>query len=271
MTDTEERLEAVKTAPRSVSQVQKYNECPYAFYLERVEKAWQKPAAWFPQGTAVHAAAEHHERSNRTSTVEELSEVYAESYAEEVNGYLADTPNPRYWFRSGPYDGEADIERRFDLGQAQVGRYVEYYDNHPDEVIWRTPGGEPGIELGFTAELGGVAVRGYIDAVIHHPNYGVIVRDNKSGNKPGNGFQLAVYAEGIRQEHEQSVAIGDYWMGRNGKPTVPYHLTGWDYEALSAEFSAIDEGVKAERFDPKPEPNKCGFCQVKTACEFSAG
>lgn len=257
------------TAPRSVSQYKEWMRCPYAYYLHRVEKVWERPAAWLPQGLAVHEAAEEYERSGRTMPLADAEDVYKASYAKHTNRLAEETPNLNYWFASGPYRGEADIERRFSLGLEQVERYINYYENAaPSEVIWMTPDGEPGIELGFNIDLEGVRVRGYIDAVVEHPKHGVIVRDNKTGNNPGDDFQLAVYAEAIRQTYGQEITTGDYWMGRKGKPTVPYKLSDWGYESLADEFRKLDEGVKSGEFTPDPEPDKCRFCPVNASCSF---
>jgi putative RecB family exonuclease len=278
---------------RSVSQVNEYEDCPHRYYLNRRLKAWSRPAAWFPQGLAVHEAAEAFEKSERTLSLEDTEEVYRESYVKHTNRMTADTPNFEYWFKSGPYGGEADIERRFGLGLAQVGRYVDYYtEQAPDEVIWITPDGTPAIELRFDIDLDGVKVRGFIDQIvmikpkIPKPKsrskkalaeYAEQVantpakptpRDVKSGNKPGGFFQLGVYDVAVEELFGNKADVGDYWMGRTGKPTQLYDLSEWGREQVTEKFHEVDEGIRAERFDPKPSADKCGFCSVSSACEF---
>jgi putative RecB family exonuclease len=264
------RLETIKSQPRSVSQLQQYQKCGYAFYLQRVARVWQRPAAWLPQGTAFHSAAEEYEKSDRTMTLAEMEEAFRTHYAADVNRLCDETPRLDFWFRSGPYDGEKDIERRYKKGLEQVERYHRYYEEtHPEQTIWVAPDGTPGIELSFNIGLGGVRVRGFIDAVVIA--YGrVIVRDNKTGKKPGNELQLAVYAEAIRQTYGEPINHGDYWMAEKGKPTVLYDLFEWGSYELATEFDAMDQGVKAERFEPQPDPDKCMFCPVSHACRFAA-
>lgn len=256
---------------RSVSQLKEYQKCPHAYYLHRIERAWERPAAWLPQGLGVHEAAEEFEKSGRTMSTEEAQEVYRESYAKHTNRLCEDTPNFNYWFASGPYKGEQDIERRFGLGLEQVAKYVDYYtESHPEEVIWITPEGEPAIELGFNIDLDGVQVRGFIDQVIEHPAHGTHVRDIKSGNQPGDDFQLAVYAVAINQMHGTSIDTGDYWMGRQGKPTKEiYKLNFWDREKVSEEFHKVDAGIRAGDFPASPEDSKCRFCPVSASCTFA--
>lgn len=176
---------------RSVSQRNSYDRCKYAYYLARVLKVWQKPAAWLPMGSAVHAAAEAWEKSGRTMTVAEAQDVFREEYANEVSKYTEVTPNFDWWFASGPYKAEDDLPRRYDLGLEHVERYIEWALAHPDEKVWIAPGyidprcesgvdhaddcdcREPQLasELGFEFMAGDVPVRGFIDLVIEvtHP------------------------------------------------------------------------------------------------------
>lgn len=264
-------LEKFKTAPRSVSQVNAWRRCSYAVYLERVKRVWQRPAAWLPQGTAVHKAAEEYERSGRLMPLDEAQDVFRESYAEEVNRYCEGTPNFDYWFASGPYKGEADIERRYGIGLGQVENYLNYYQGKGNrEWIWTAPDGTKGIELPFEVDLDGITVRGYIDAVIIHPDHGLLVRDNKTGNKPGDDFQLKVYAVALETLYGVEAKTGDYWMGRTGEPTkVPYDLTRITTDEVVEEFHKVDEEIKSEVFVPTDDKSKCDFCPVSSSCPFA--
>lgn len=248
----------------SVSQYKQYERCPYSWYLSRVQKAWQRPAAWLPQGSAVHEAGEAWERSGRTMTLEEMQSVYTESYDNHVNTYCDITPNLEWWFWSGPYNGELDINRRYDLGLEQCGRMINWYEKHPDEVVWIAPDGTPGIEIGFDIDLDGIEIRGFIDLVLQDS-----VRDNKTGNKPGDDFQLGVYAVALKEQYGLEVQQGDYWMGRTGKPTKPYDLTDWTRETVRDKFVELRDNINAERFQADPEPSKCRFCDVSYSCQYS--
>lgn len=257
------------TEHRSVSQLKLYERCPYAYKLSRLEKVWQRPAAWLPQGSAVHEAAEAYERSGRQLTVEETQDVFRESYANHVNAYTETTPDFSAWFKSGPYAGDVDVERRYGIGLEQVEKYIDWYMNYPDEVIWIAPDGTPGIEIGFDIDLDGVQVRGFIDAVIVRDGE-VIVRDNKTGNKPGDDFQLGVYAVALAEQYgiDRPLA-GDYWMGRTGKPTALYDLSAWTREAVSERFRWLEDNIAAGNFDPEPDSSKCRFCDVSWACDYA--
>jgi putative RecB family exonuclease len=261
----------LEAKPRSVSQFKEYTECPYRYRLKRIDKEWERPAAWFPQGLAVHEAVEAYERSERTMSLDEVQDVYRASYQKHTNRMCAETPNFDYWFRSGPYRGKEDVERRYKLGLEQVERYLAYCAGKGlKEVIWITPDGTPAIELAVSGMFGNVEVRGYLDQANQYPKGEIRIRDVKSGNSPGDDFQLAVYARQLEMRYDITVRRGDYWMGRTGGPTVPFDLSEWTYERLTDVFGEMDEGVRSERFDPAPEPSKCRFCSVSSSCEFKA-
>lgn len=254
----------------SVSQLKQYERCPHSYYLSRIEKVWQRPAAWLPQGSAVHEAGEAWEKSGRTMTLEEAQAVYTESYDNHVNSYCDVTPNFDWWFRSGPYGGEADIERRYEIGKGQVEKMLSWYEKHPEDVVWLAPDGTPGIELGFDIDLDGVLVRGFIDLVLYNGcGDEMHVRDNKTGNNPGDDFQLGVYKVGLEETYGGYCPTGDYWMGRTGKPTITMDLSDWTREAVRDKFLELQNNVNAGKFDPDPEPSKCRFCDVSYSCAYS--
>lgn len=257
---------------RSFSQLSQYARCPYSYYLARVEKAWDKPAAWLPMGTGVHEAAEKWELSGRTMSLSEVQEVFKEAYVRDTNRLLGETPNTALWFGSGPYRGQTDITRRYKLGLEHVERYLAWYAEHPDQAPlgWFDEDGTQklSVELPFKIEIGGVMVRGFIDWVGFKDGK-VIVRDNKTGNKPGGPEQLATYALAVEDRWPaHHVEEGDFFMTRTGKPTKPYILTQAVKEQLAEDFAAMDENVKAEKFPPLPEASKCMFCSVRDSCSF---
>lgn len=276
MTTEAERLIEAKTSPRSVSQVQLYDKCAYAWYLRYValdvngEKIWDRPAAWLPMGTAVHAAAEVWERSSRSMPLEAAQEAYVAVYVEETDKYLSKATMDT-WSHSGPYNGEADIERRFTIGLDHVRAYIDYFTTGKGskDVVWIADDGTPGLELGFEFDLDGVAVRGYVDAVYQTPG-GLVVSDTKTGIHPGDEFQLGTYGVALREVHGLAVQRGQFFMTRKGKPTAPIDLFEIGREEISSRYAVMDAAVKAEKFDPSPDPEKCGRCGFNSYCPFVA-
>jgi len=271
------RMQTVKAMSRSVSQAQLYLDdlggCAYRYYLSRVIRVWDRPAAWLPQGTAVHGAAEWWERGGRKASLAAMLKVYQDLYRKGIEELLEKTPNPGVWSASGRYEGQADILRRADIGAKQVEAYFNYYVNQkPGEVIWLTPDGTPAIELEFKVQFGNVWVRGYIDQIIQEITDSVIqiiVRDIKTGASPGGIFQLGTYRYAMMEKYDVDIASGDYWMGKNGRPTHYYNLAAMSKDQVVELYERTDEGIKAESFEPSPSPLKCGRCSVATSCKYA--
>ncbi|CAA79445.1 exonuclease [Fromanvirus L5] len=286
MTDTKTLLPL-----RSVSQLNQYTRCPQAYKLARIDKVWARPAAWLPQGTAFHTVAEVYEKAlaeGREMSLERAQEIFREEYAKDIGALCDETPNFEWWFWSGPYNGERDIERRFHLGLEQVEKFIAWRKDKGQQ-IWTTPGRgicsteawkdtnckeceqpKPAIELPFNIELDGIRVRGFIDAVVV-VNGELRVRDYKTGNSPGDDFQLGVYALAVAMTYDvEAPKTGDYFMaGKKGikaKPTAPYDLTDWTRERITERFHEVEARIQAGDFEPLPEPDKCGFCDVNYSC-----
>lgn len=262
---------------RSVSQLNQYLRCPQAYKLGRIDKVWARPAAWLPQGTAVHAVAEQFEKrryAGNPMSLEEARELFREEYAAGINELTEETPNFDWWFWSGPYNGERDIERRFQIGLEQVEKFVAWRES-PGQTIWVTPDGTPAIELEFSIELDGIIVRGFIDAVVLDHSGALRVRDYKTGNSPGDDFQLGVYSVAIEELYGIKPAYGDYFMvGKKGaQPRIsgPYDLSPWTRDVVAARFREVEARIQAGDFEPDPEPNKCGFCDVNYSCPVFTG
>lgn len=253
---------------RSVSQRNTYDRCAYRYRLERIDKVWQRPASWLSQGLGVHVAMEHWEKNDREPSIEELVGVYRDEFVRSIEEQSETTPNFDYWFGSGPYSGPADIERRFGIGEEQLKGLVAYCLAHPEDKIWTTPDGEKAIELGFDVELGGVRVKGFIDQIVETPR-GLIVRDIKTGAKPGDKFQLAVYAEAMNIIHGVEIEWGDYFMGKTGKPTRAIPITKEDREEVHGVFTRLDKNIESNEFPPNPSSNNCRMCAVNTSCQYS--
>lgn len=254
---------------RSVSQLQQYRRCPYAYYLARVRKVWQRPAAWLPHGTAFHSAREAYERSGRTLSKDQLKDIFAERYAADCTKLLRETPNTDFWSASGPYRAWDDFPRRFGLGLEMCDRYVDYYTEHPDERIWTTPSGDLAVELEVWLNCDGVAVVCFIDGIFEHPKYELIVRDDKTGKTPGDALQLKVYAMAVNREFNTEITRGDYWMGQTGRPGRMRDLNQISDAEVVDAFAQLDADVHAEKFDPTPSPDTCRMCSSARDCAFA--
>lgn len=265
---------------RSWSQLSSYEQCPHAYYLERIVRVWTKPAAWFPMGTAVHKAVEEWELSGREMSLEEAQEIFRDTYVEETNRYLSDTPQAIYWQSSGPYNGPQDIIRRMRKGKEHIEGYINWYtdEKHKHLVPWVTDDGKMAIELEFEIDLDGVMVKGAIDSVKQDlerffPREHLIVEDVKSGANPGNIGQPELYKIAVEEMYPTAtVKWGQFFMTAKGKPfplrAGPYDLTEVTRSDIVEKFQRLDSNIKAGDFPAKPEPDKCRRCPVASSCKF---
>jgi putative RecB family exonuclease len=251
---------------RSVSQVSDLEKCGWAYYLSRVEKKSKRPAAWLPQGTAFHEAAEKIESAPGPVTLAQATEWFSEAYDREIGRLGTDEPNLWAWFPSGPYKGEIDIPRRYGIGVMQIESYMRYREKHPEEKIV-TLGDNLAVELAFKVHFGDVEVRGFIDQVVEDGE-GAFARDLKTGKKPGSDFQLGTYAKALLLQYGLDVLRGDYWMAQSAKPTGKYDLSGWSVERLADRYGEADAKIRAEEFEPNPSRENCMFCDVAKHCEY---
>lgn len=252
---------------RSPSQLNEYasdsHGCPYKYYLSRRARVWKRPAPWLAHGTAFHSVVEAFELSDRTMTLEEARQAFRSQYSSLINEELKENPNPKVWEWSGPYNAVKDIPRRLEVGLEQIEGFFRYIQANPSHIPWTDPAGNRWIEKEFRVRFGDVEVVGYIDVVIDgRPE------DYKTGSTPGGDEQLATYAGVLNLEWDLPFTTGRYWMAKQGKPTRPYDLTDWSIERLADVYGELDEAIKAERFDPKPSPDKCRMCPVRDSCEF---
>ncbi|MEU9258992.1 PD-(D/E)XK nuclease family protein [Streptomyces sp. NPDC048212] len=261
----------IETQPRSVSQTEQYEKCAYRFYLQRVERVVERPAAWSFQGTAFHSAAEALELSGRAKGEEELVQLFSDQYAALVNKAMQKEPNLDWWMTAMKKPAGQDIEDRYKLGQQQVRDYVKWSNEAKpitSYVMDPEKGRKVGLELYFKVELGGVPVRGYIDMLVCEEDDDTTrVRDWKTGATKSH-FQLETYKVAVEKRFNLKVNRGDWYMGKTGKLSKTVDLSQVTEEQVAARYAAMDQGVKAGNFPANPGFD-CGFCSVSHACSFS--
>jgi putative RecB family exonuclease len=274
--------QSIETQPRSVSQTEQYEKCGHRFYLQRVERVTERPAAWSFQGTAFHSAAEKFEKEFREPSEEEMVQLFSDQYAAMVNGAMHKEPNLDRWMTANKKPAGADIEERYRLGQSQVRDYVRWSKENQPEIwmegsdLWdghdisEAPNYDlkMGLEMYFKVELGGVQVRGYIDQLVRDPkDIGAYrVRDLKTGSSKSH-FQLETYKVAVEKQYGLEVNSGDWYFGKTGKLSKTVDLTEVTEGQVAARYVAMDQGVKAGRFEPKPGFD-CNFCAVSHACSY---
>lgn len=246
-----DRAAEYRTRTRSWSQLSSYEQCPKAFYLERIVGAWQKPAAWFSTGTAVHRAIELWERDGLD--IDAAEKVAQEAYRDDVNERLADTPNPYSWAASGRYNGSVDIPRRYGQLRQHLVNYAALADGRPPLVE---------SEMEVHADMDGVTVVGFVDQV----REGEIV-DLKAGSTvPKVADQMKVYAIAIEQAGGPVIEKAAFIMtAPTVNKVIEHDLMLISTESLMVRFRTMDDAVKAGDFDPTPG-DQCRRCSVWSSC-----
>lgn len=261
---------------RSFSQWSDMTTCPYSYQLKRIDRVDQIQAAWTAQGVAIHQTLETWEKDERRFTLDELTDMVQTVYDQEINKAKDKEPNLSQWFSSGPYNADTDIPRRRGLCVDAITKTVAWYDNHPDEVPWKHPDGRLGVEIEFTLVLDSVTVRGVVDWYGRIGPTDLGPRDYKSGRNPGKHMQLKLYDLAMddhfawRKEQRVDGGIGDFFMTRTGKPTVPYNLEQITRDDVENEFWQIDNEILAGDFPALPKSDNCKFCSVRRACKYRA-
>ncbi|MGW2864275.1 RecB family exonuclease [Streptomyces sp. NPDC001205] len=255
--------------PRSVSQVQEFEECPYKSWLKRVERIEPRPAAWSTHGTAFHTAAEHFEKSGRELTADQAVSIFQNEYSKGVNRDLNKLNDIDQWMRANRGTAADDLEDRFAKGSEQTRQYVEYVQDQAP-VLWRPKGEAPAVEMYFKVDFGGVKVRGYIDQVLLNKDDSKRVRDLKTGSTKSK-FQLHVYGLAVNQlyPNEAPVTNGDWYLAKTGKVSRPVKMADADEEEITERIVVMDQGVKAGDFPARPGFG-CRFCDVSHTCSFRA-
>lgn len=255
---------------RSHSQFSQYKRCGHEYEHERVLRTPQPPAAWFTQGTAVHAAIEAFEKSGRIMTKVQAVDAYVEAWAEEQEKKLKVEPDIEKWRIVGRKRPSKDLEDRYLEGHRQVVGYIDYVKSS-GETIWTLPDGSPAVEVRFTIELAGVPVIGYIDQIIEHPDLGLMVRDIKTGTKlPSDPLQLVLYKMAMQIQFGADIQYGDYWMGKNLAPTPPYWLGSVDPAWLANQYRQMDIAERNGVYLANPGDH-CRICGFKEQCFIFGG
>lgn len=259
---------SIENQPRSVSQTEQWEKCGHRYFLQRVERVQERPAAWSHQGTAFHSAAEELEKSGRSKREEELVQLFSDQYSSLINRDMQREPDLTRWMTANKKPAGQDIEDRYRLGQQQVQGYVRWSNENKPVISYVKKDGDPtpGLEVSFMVELGGVKVRGVIDQLVTEDDDSVRVRDHKTGSTKSH-FQLETYAVAVRKQFGEEVKRGDWYMAKNDRLSRAVDLSKVTEDQVAARYVEMDQGVKAGRFEPKPGFD-CNFCSVSHACRY---
>lgn len=215
----------------SYSQMSSVSECPYGFYLQRIERAEQQSNGFAEQGTLIHDLLDKWAKGELTK--EELPAEYARRYPDEVV-----TKFPKLLTAKGY------AEKAYQLG-------LDYFENF-DEFIGYTV---IATEEKFETEIDGRPFVGIIDMVIKDDlTDELIILDHKS--KSLSSFkksedemyrQQLLYAKYVHEKYGQWPDRLMFNLFKEGGLKRERHFKASDYEA--AITWATDQIHKIEDFD----------------------
>jgi DNA helicase II / ATP-dependent DNA helicase PcrA len=239
----------------SYSQLDDYLSCPLRYRLRHVVRVPTPAHHALVLGNALHqaVAAFHLTRMRgRTMAEAELLDVFATHWSSE--GFLS----------------REHEEARFASGQAALRRFLQEQlrDGALDPVA---------VERPFSVRLGRDTVRGRYDRLDETPD-GTVITDYKSSDvrdpkkateKARDSLQLQLYALAHQAETgELPAAVELHFLesGVTGRVTPdPARL-----EKTRKTLEAAAEGIRAGRFEARPDYFSCGYCPFRDICPSSA-
>lgn len=255
-----------KLGTYSVSKLQAYSSCAYAYYLDRVLRVPGRQATWFIQGTATHDAIEAYEKSGRLMEYPEVLVAYHESWISEMQKAHEAQPDHSMWMVGGRKTWETDRDQRYDMGMEHVDEWMAEFTPNSE---WQTMalGDQIMSEVGFELGMGSIAVIGYIDLIMENQTTGEIMPvDIKTGSKkPADPYQLGTYKQAVERILNTEVTRGAWWMSRNRRLEFQ-NLVPWTWGKVSHWYNELHRGVNQEVFTANPE--NCFTCTVKPFCAF---
>lgn len=262
------RSEVAARRHRSASQFKSFRlECSWSYYLGRVRRVLQLPAAWTHQGTAFHEAMEAWEKSGRRMSIAECVQAFYDAYDALIARSKDEWPDSNVWLRGGNTKTQTDIDNRRTRGAAQVEAYITYVVN--EGLTPALINGEPAVELEVRLNAGEFDILGYIDVVLQDAYGNLLIRDLKTGNRPDFDIQPLTYGYALEETYGLTAYWGDYYLAKQGISTAPVDLTCVSKGTLLQWYQDMDRQETNGEYVPNPGGH-CFTCSVKESCEFKA-
>lgn len=200
--------------------------------------------------------------------------VWKDAWHEEVKDRFQRTGvQPKDWRAAGrkskdkPNAEDGEWWQAAGLEMTQEYAKWRYEGDEKDWRIWEPEAGEPAIELGITAPIGGVTVKGFIDRIFVAPAGELVIVDLKSGARnPDSDLQLGFYACLVEVAYGLRPQYGAYYKAREGKLIKP--LVDLDYMSVDLLGGYLRDFVRARQngiYLPVVGSH-CNSCGVASAC-----
>lgn len=236
--------------------------CGWSYYLSRIQKVPENPSYWLVGGKSLHECTEIYDQNpDGFNPTESFKQRWDENYR------LADNGMP---FRAGgkatkAYPNKEDASWWLDNGPKMVDFWMQFRENSGYQP-YILSNGTPAIETELNVEIGGVAMKGFLDRLMVSPEGELIVVDIKTSSKPPVTYtQLGTYAIMCEKAMGIRPVKGAYFMARTGELTHPVELDHYTENRLATHVKGFKIAVDNNIFIPQPG-FMCGTCSVNQAC-----
>jgi len=125
-------------------------------------------------------------------------------------------------------------------------------------------------ERSFSFRIGSHFLRGRVDRVDRHPDGSFELIDYKTGKAKSpaqlkEDVQLSLYQIGARQSWKLDASRQSYYYVLDGEQ-VPLEPTDEAIESVRETALGVAEGIRSQRFEPKPSWAACSSCDFQLIC-----
>jgi DNA helicase-2/ATP-dependent DNA helicase PcrA len=240
----------------SATDIEIYKICPLRYKYARVYSIPREQTVQQRFGILVHQVLEryHAQLAN----------------AEGVNGDQAGREAGRErllslfelgWQRSGL--GETDEERRLhEKAVAALDRYHQDFRAQESTPVW--------FERSFSFRIGEHLLRGRVDRVDRHSDGSFELIDYKTGKtrtpaQLKDDVQLSLYQIGAKESWKLEASRQSYYYVLDNQQ-VPLEPSQEAIERVRETAVEVAEGIRSQRFEPKPSFAACSTCDFQLIC-----
>lgn len=264
--DPVEKTEIKEVLPKafSFSQMQTYEMCPYKYMFANVLKIPTFGNHYFTFGSVIHNSLQKFlemyfmekqqdlfeaiENKDDLPKIEKLLEIYDENWSDD-------------WYQDAKQKDEY-----YKKGKELLKNFYNNFTKEKPKV--------QSLEQPFKLKLGDYFFSGRIDR-IDQAKDGVEIIDYKTGSAKGEKLsasdkrQLLFYQMAAEEVLKLKVSnLKYYYLEDEKNPEREFLGQQKDKEKLRAKFLDNIESIKKQRFEPKPSPQICKFCDYKDICEY---
>jgi DNA helicase-2/ATP-dependent DNA helicase PcrA len=239
----------------SATDIEIYKVCPLRYKYARVFSIPREQTLPQRFGILVHQVLE---RFHSQLTNEELAGLAspASSSSERLL-----TLFEAGWRRSG--FGESNEERQ--LHEKAIDSLISYHDRfrrQESTPVW--------FERNFSFQIREHLLRGRVDRVDRHPDGSFELIDYKTGRAKSpaqlkEDVQLSLYQIGAKRSWKLDASKQSYYyvLDNEQVPLAPSEET---IEQVEETAVNVAEGIRAQRFEPKPSYAACSICDFQLIC-----